>query len=76
MVDAARSFIGRGEELSALAGAVERLARDGIGGLCLIEGDPGIGKTRLARELAESPEASALRVAWGRGWEAGRAPSY
>ncbi|MEM7412360.1 MAG: AAA family ATPase, partial [Myxococcota bacterium] len=46
------------------------------GGLCLIEGDPGIGKTRLARELAESPEASALRVAWGRGWEAGRAPSY
>jgi tetratricopeptide (TPR) repeat protein len=41
-----------------------------------VSGDPGVGKTRLADELALSARAAGARVLWGRCWEAGGAPAY
>jgi len=44
-------FVGRGHELELLVGIVERLG-DGEGCTVLVEGEPGIGKSRLMREIA------------------------
>ena len=41
----------------------------------LIGGEPGIGKSRLAEELASRRDSRA-EVLWGRCWEAGGAPPY
>jgi DNA-binding SARP family transcriptional activator/tetratricopeptide (TPR) repeat protein len=38
----------------------------GDGGLLLVDGDPGIGKTRLVGELARAVEAEGALVLWGR----------
>ena len=40
--------------------------RDGDGRLLLVDGDPGIGKTRLVAELARAVEAEGALVLWGR----------
>ena len=44
-------LVGRADELSTLLDALARARRDG--GLAVIEGEAGIGKTRLANELVE-----------------------
>src|SRR5262245_41549274 len=54
---------------------LERAAR-GHGGLCVLSGDPGIGKTRLADEIASRASARGFQVAWGRASETGGAPAY
>ncbi|WP_428269600.1 ATP-binding protein [Haliangium sp.] len=67
-------FVGRDEDLAALrAGVIE--AREGHGGVWLVGGEPGIGKSRLAEELARDISGE-LCVAWGRCWEEGGAPPY
>jgi hypothetical protein len=68
-------LLGRARERSELAGALED-ARAGRGGLVLLAGEPGIGKTRLARTLADDARAAGAQVAWARGWDGGGAPSY
>lgn len=68
-------IVGRRRELDALRtwlGAV----RDGGGRLVLCIGEPGIGKTRLAQELAGLALASGTAVAWGRCVEADGAPAF
>ena len=42
----------------------------------LLTGEPGIGKSRLADELAAHAQAGGATVLWGRCWEAGGAPAY
>jgi eukaryotic-like serine/threonine-protein kinase len=42
----------------------------------LLTGDPGIGKSRLAEELAAGAAASGWAVLVGRCWEGGGAPAY
>jgi predicted ATPase len=56
----------------------ERLiaSRGGTGGLVLLTGEPGIGKTRLAQELAGLADRQGVAVAWGRCREDGGAPAY
>ncbi|MDP2709900.1 MAG: AAA family ATPase [Solirubrobacteraceae bacterium] len=55
---------GRGTEFGALLG--EWLAATaGEGGVVILEGDPGAGKTRLAAELAARAQADGARVALG-----------
>ena len=46
------------------------------GGLVMVTGEPGIGKTRLAEETARYATASGARAIWGRCWEGGGAPAY
>ena len=48
----------------------------GRGRLFLISGEPGIGKTWLADEVARHAAERGMRVAWGRCWEGGGAPAY
>ena len=79
MISAATSpgegpLVGRVRELHELHDAFED-ARGGRGGVHLVLGDPGVGKTRLAAALAEHAGAAGARVIWTRGW--GRAaPAY
>lgn len=51
------------------------LLPSGRGAAYLISGEPGIGKTRLANEIAMRASSRGIRVAWGRCWEAGGAPA-
>jgi tetratricopeptide (TPR) repeat protein len=69
------AFVGRERELAELRGGLDN-ALDGRGRLFLVVGEPGIGKTRLAEEVAASAQARAALVLWGRCWEGGGAPVY
>ncbi|HET9288490.1 MAG TPA: BTAD domain-containing putative transcriptional regulator [Gaiella sp.] len=72
---AAGVFVGRERELADVLGAFDD-ARSGTGRLVLLTGEPGIGKSRLADELAAHAQARGTTVLWGRCWEAGGAPAY
>jgi len=70
-----RTFVGREPELEELlAGLGGALA--GRGRLCLIAGEPGIGKSRLIEELVSRARERGAQVLVGRCWEAGGAPAY
>jgi hypothetical protein len=71
----AQAIVGRRRELDSLRAWLEG-ARDGAGRLVLCVGEPGIGKTRLAQELAGSALAGGSAVAWGRCVETEGAPAY
>ncbi|MDR7453677.1 MAG: AAA family ATPase [Armatimonadota bacterium] len=68
-------FIGRDAELAELAAGLEDTLR-GRGRLFLVAGEPGIGKTMLAEQLAARAVERGARVLWGRCWEGGGAPAY
>jgi tetratricopeptide (TPR) repeat protein len=51
-------------------------AKSGEGGVALVTGEPGIGKTRLLDEVAARAKGLGFAVAWGRAWELGGAPTY
>jgi predicted ATPase len=71
----AAAFVGRARELAELRAALDE-AIGGQGRLFLLAGEPGIGKTRLADELARLAVAQGVQVLWGRCWEGGGAPAY
>jgi DNA-binding CsgD family transcriptional regulator len=58
----------REPELAALRPVLEA-ARAGAGGLVVVEGPPGIGKTRLLAEARSLAAAGGLRALWARGGE-------
>ena len=67
------SLAGRDQELAALRGwQAEALA--GGGRLVVLTGPPGMGKTRLAEELADGARRKGQRVLWGRAVEERGAP--
>ena len=68
-------FVGRQEELALLLGRLEAAGR-GQGGIVLVAGEPGIGKTRLMEELAAEARARGTSVLWGRGYEGEGAPAF
>jgi predicted ATPase len=68
-------FVGRERELSELSRALDE-TREGHGRLFLISGEPGIGKTRLAEEVAREAAARGMPTVWGRCWEGAGAPAY
>jgi DNA-binding SARP family transcriptional activator len=70
-----RAFVGRERELGELVSALDR-AHAGVGSIFLVTGEPGIGKSRLAEELAWQARTRGARVLVGRSWEAGGAPAY
>jgi len=72
---AAGIFVGRKRELAELtAGLDDALA--GRGRLFLVAGASGIGKTRLADELASGAKDLGVHVLWGRSWKDGDAPPH
>ena len=68
-------FVGREPELAALTAKIEASSA-GRGGMALIAGEPGIGKTRLAEELAAIAHERGARVLWGRCYEGDGAPAF
>ncbi len=62
----ARALIGRDRELGRLEEALERAA-EGHGSLVLVSGEAGVGKTRLAEELATRSDALVMRGAASNG---------
>jgi DNA-binding SARP family transcriptional activator len=58
-------LVGREEERAALVSHLEAAA-SGLGGLVLIEGEAGVGKTRLLQEVARDAEWRGVQVLWGR----------
>lgn len=61
-------FIGREEEMRKLVSALED-AGAGNGRIITISGEPGIGKTRCAEELAATATERGFTVLWGRSHE-------
>lgn len=68
-------FVGRERELGELIQALDDAA-SGRGRLILLGGEPGIGKSRLADELASRARNAGHAVLWGRGWEDAGAPPF
>ncbi|MBC7261133.1 MAG: AAA family ATPase, partial [Chloroflexi bacterium] len=61
-------LVGREDELAFLLNCWQAAA-EGKGGLVLIEGEAGVGKTRLVQELANRLRWQGVRVLWGRCYE-------
>jgi DNA-binding SARP family transcriptional activator len=68
-------FVGREHELERLGDALDD-ALAGRGRLVLVSGEQGIGKTRVATELARQAEGRGAQVLWGRCYEREGAPPY
>src|SRR3984957_1306303 len=69
------AFVGREKEIE-----VGRLALDQAlaarGSLVILEGEPGVGKTRLVEELSQRAVSLGFLPAWGRCFEGRGAPPY
>jgi class 3 adenylate cyclase len=68
-------FVGRERELDEMREALEDTLA-GRGHLLLLVGEPGIGKTRTAEELATYARVRGAKVHWGRCHEGEGAPAY
>jgi tetratricopeptide (TPR) repeat protein len=68
-------FVGREREVTLLRAALAA-ASGGQGHLVFLSGEPGIGKTRLAEELARHAGAEGATVRWGRCWEGAGTPAF
>jgi predicted ATPase len=69
------ALVGRDVELTELKRRLES-AIAGHGGLVLIGGEPGVGKTRLTQELAAAAVSQGVLVLYGRCYESEGAPPY
>ena len=67
--------MGRQREMGELKAALDD-ALSGQGRLAMLVGEPGIGKTRTAQELASYAETLGVQVLWGRCYEEEGAPPY
>src|SRR5258706_211168 len=61
-------LVSRGAELHALSAALRR-AREGAGGVLILAGDAGVGKSRLAREVSAQAASQGFDVLAGRATE-------
>jgi len=68
-------FVGRHRELSELKASLED-ALAGMGRLVMLVGEPGIGKTRTAQELATYARLRGAQILWGRCHEERGMPPY
>src|SRR5437879_1462218 len=70
-----RAFVGRERDVEELKLALDE-AISGRGTVVLLAGEPGIGKTRLADELAINAELLGVQILWGNCWEGGGVPAF
>ena len=68
-------FVGRDAELAKLRAAFDE-ARSGHGGLVMLVGEPGIGKTRTTQELETWATIHGAQTLWGRAYEEAGIPPY
>ena len=68
-------FVGRKQEFAQLHVRLAE-ARAGRGGVTMVVGEAGIGKTRLTMELARQAELSGFQVLWGRCYEGDWTPPF
>jgi predicted ATPase/class 3 adenylate cyclase len=68
-------FVGREHELERLRKAFDN-AVSGHGGLVMLVGEPGIGKTRTTQQLETYAKMRGAQVLWGRTHESAGAPPY
>jgi DNA-binding winged helix-turn-helix (wHTH) protein len=68
-----RPFVGRDRVVSRLRQGLDE-AHGGRGRLCVLLGEPGIGKTRVIEALEQELQGGPARVAWGFCREAGETP--
>ena len=68
-------FVGRQREIDQLHATLED-AFSGRGRLMMLIGEPGIGKTRTAEQLATYARLRDAQVLWGRCYEGEGAPAY
>lgn len=68
-------FVGRAAEMAQIRAALEDTCAS-QGGIVLLAGEPGIGKTRLAEELGLHAGQRNVQVLWGRCYEGGSAPAF
>src|SRR5436190_190818 len=73
--DDGAALVGRREQLERLEELWAATLR-GRGGVALVAGEPGIGKTRLVEELTAGATRDGGRVGWGRCHEQQGAPAY
>ena len=69
------TFVGRQREMDVLRQALNDTL-SGHGRLVMLAGEPGIGKTRTAQELASLAESQGAQVWWGRCYEEAGSPPY
>lgn len=69
------ALVGRRLSIDALHSAVDG-ALAGAGGVVLLSGEPGMGKTVLAAEAAAYAKARGATAVWGTCWEGAGAPGY
>jgi len=69
------ALVGRSREIDAITDAFSALEAT-QGSLLLLAGEPGIGKSALARHAADHARQRSIIVSWGFCWEAGGAPAY
>ena len=53
-----RTMVGRAAEWATLTARLEQFAADGRGGVVVIEGEPGVGKSEIVAQLLAEPQAS------------------
>jgi DNA-binding SARP family transcriptional activator len=68
-------LVGRRAELVELERVLGR-SQSGRGGVVLVAGEPGVGKTRLATELVMRAGVRGMPAAWGRCYEGEGAPAF
>ncbi|MEJ2211116.1 MAG: tetratricopeptide repeat protein, partial [Anaerolineae bacterium] len=68
-------LVGRQQERAALISHLQA-ALNSLGGLVLVEGQAGVGKTRLLQELARDAEWRDVQVLWGHSREIGDAGPF
>jgi tetratricopeptide (TPR) repeat protein len=68
-------LVGRSAEIDVIRQHLGELGQ-GRGSALLFAGEPGIGKSTLARESAKLAADAGIPVYWGFAWEAGGAPAY
>ena len=69
------TFVGRQREMERLKVTLEDVFA-GHDRLVMLAGEPGIGKTRTAQELASRAESLGAQVLWGRCYEEEGTPPY